>query len=66
MQQPQAQLSHLDCCAAGRYADDLTAAKAYDKAAVYLYGRNAITNFGLEACRADPTEVGGLLGFEGG
>jgi hypothetical protein len=44
---------------AGRYADEFSAAKAYDKAAVYLYSRSAITNFGLEACKADcTTEVG--------
>jgi hypothetical protein len=24
---------------------------------VYLYGRNAITNFGLDACQKDQTEV---------
>lgn len=42
---------------AGRFEDDVAAAKAYDKAAVYLYGSNAITNFGLEACQVDPTEV---------
>lgn len=42
---------------AGRYADDVAAAKAYDKAAVYLYGSQAITNFGLQACLEDPTPV---------
>jgi hypothetical protein len=41
----------------GRYEDDITAAKAYDKAAVYLYGANAITNFGLSQVAEDPTEV---------
>jgi hypothetical protein len=41
----------------GRYEDDVTAAKAYDKAAVYLYGANAITNFGLAQVAEDPTEV---------
>lgn len=41
----------------GRFEDDVTAARAYDKAAVYLYGMNAITNFPLEACLADHTEV---------
>lgn len=50
-------LAHV---APGRYEDDLTAAKAYDKSAYYLYGANAITNFGLEACLADITEVGPL------
>lgn len=43
---------------AGRFDEDVAAAKAYDKAAVFLYGSNAITNFGLEACQVDPTEVG--------
>lgn len=33
------------------------AAKAYDKAALYLYGDKAITNFGLQACQQDTTEV---------
>lgn len=42
---------------AGRYEDDISAAKAYDKAAVYLYGANAITNFGLSQVAEDPTEV---------
>eukprot|EP00775_Hariotina_reticulata_P002096 gene2096-2414_t len=41
----------------GRFEDDVAAAKAYDKAAVYLYGANAITNFGIQACQEDPTEV---------
>lgn len=58
------QLPHNPCIRgmlAGRFEDDITAAKAYDKAAVYLYGVNAITNFGLEACQADTTEVNLLL-----
>jgi hypothetical protein len=42
---------------AGRYEDEVLAARAYDKAAVWLYGARAITNFGLEACLLDPTEV---------
>jgi hypothetical protein len=33
-----------------RFEEAIAAAKAYDKAAVYLYGASAITNFGLEAC----------------
>jgi hypothetical protein len=50
------------CCAivvtaAGRFEEEVAAAKAYDKAAVHLYGRNACTNFGLEACHHDNTEV---------
>ncbi|WIA42176.1 hypothetical protein OEZ86_009440 [Tetradesmus obliquus] len=45
----------------GRFEDAITAARAYDKAAVYLYGASAITNFGLEACLADPTEVGSCI-----
>jgi hypothetical protein len=49
---------HCPAWLTGRFEDDITAAKAYDKAAVYLYGSNAITNFGLEACQVDPTEVG--------
>jgi hypothetical protein len=32
----------------GRYRDDVTAARAYDKAAVYLYGPKAILNFSME------------------
>jgi hypothetical protein len=32
----------------GRYRDDVTAARAYDKAAVYLYGSKAILNFSME------------------
>lgn len=47
----------------GRYTDEVEAAKAYDKAAYYLYGDAAITNFGLEAVRKDTTEV--LGGFDG-
>lgn len=51
---------------AGRYTDEFSAVKAYDKAAVYLYGRSAITNFGLEACKADcTTEVGPCCMFKG-
>jgi hypothetical protein len=46
---------------AGRYEDELTAAKAYDKAAMYLYGSNAVTNFGLQECLQDTTEVSALL-----
>jgi hypothetical protein len=42
---------------AGRFEDEIEAAKAYDKAAAHLYGRNACTNFGLEACYHDNTEV---------
>eukprot|EP00878_Enallax_costatus_P000920 GHUV01001050.1.p1 GENE.GHUV01001050.1~~GHUV01001050.1.p1 ORF type:complete len:558 (+),score=158.89 GHUV01001050.1:159-1676(+) len=45
----------------GRFDDDITAARAYDKAAVYLYGTNAITNFPLEVCLADHTEVSGFI-----
>lgn len=43
--------------AAGRYDNEITAAKAYDKAAVYLYGANAITNTGLSQVAEDPSEV---------
>jgi hypothetical protein len=46
---------------AGRYEDELTAAKAYDKAAVYLYGSSANTNFELLECLQDTTEVSALL-----
>jgi hypothetical protein len=46
---------------AGRYEDELTAAKAYDKAAVYLYVSSANTNFGLLECLQDTTEVSALL-----
>ncbi|WIA34438.1 hypothetical protein OEZ86_012772 [Tetradesmus obliquus] len=45
----------------GRYEDDISAAKAYDKAAVYLYGANAITNFGLYQVAEDPTEVSAFI-----
>lgn len=34
----------------GRFDDDVTAAKAYDKAAVYLYGSNAM--YVWVGCRA--------------
>lgn len=50
-------VAHAVSVCAGRYEDEVTAAKAYDKAVVCLYGGNAITNFGLEQCLADPTEV---------
>ncbi|WIA43776.1 hypothetical protein OEZ86_010199 [Tetradesmus obliquus] len=45
----------------GRYEDEGEAAKAYDKAAVYLYGAGAVTNFGLAACQEDPTEVSDFI-----
>ncbi|KAF6260191.1 hypothetical protein COO60DRAFT_914794 [Scenedesmus sp. NREL 46B-D3] len=41
----------------GRYEDEASAAGAYDKAAVFLYGTSAITNFGLDSCLKDPTEA---------
>lgn len=47
--------------AACRFQDAITAAKAYDKAAVYLYGVSAITNFGIDACLSDPTGVGSCI-----
>lgn len=61
--QPQSQdiISALFMYNLCRFQDAVAAAKAYDKAAVYLYGANAITNFGLEACLADPTEVGSCI-----
>jgi hypothetical protein len=40
------------CAGTNRFEEAIAAAKAYDKAAVYLYGASAITNFGLEACLA--------------
>uniref|UniRef100_A0A383WET2 AP2/ERF domain-containing protein n=1 Tax=Tetradesmus obliquus TaxID=3088 RepID=A0A383WET2_TETOB len=45
----------------GRYEDEGEAAKAYDKAAVFLYGAGAVTNFGLVACLEDPTEVSDFI-----
>ncbi|WIA23301.1 hypothetical protein OEZ85_000068 [Tetradesmus obliquus] len=45
----------------GWYYDKWAAAKAYDKAAVYLYGDSAITNFGIAACQDDPTQVSNLI-----
>ncbi|WIA31290.1 hypothetical protein OEZ86_002192 [Tetradesmus obliquus] len=41
----------------GRFSDEIEAAKAYDAAAYYLYGDSAITNFGLESCRAGNIEA---------
>ncbi|WIA42800.1 hypothetical protein OEZ86_008737 [Tetradesmus obliquus] len=45
----------------GRYRDDVTAARAYDKAAVYLYGSKAILNFSMAECLADPSEISGFI-----
>ncbi|WIA43767.1 hypothetical protein OEZ86_010190 [Tetradesmus obliquus] len=45
----------------GWYYDRMAAAKAYDKAAVFLYGASAITNFGIAACQEDPTQVSSLI-----
>jgi hypothetical protein len=42
---------------AGFYHNQEAGAMAYDKAALYLYGGRAITNFGVAACLEDPTEV---------
>jgi hypothetical protein len=40
-----------------RYPDEKDAAKAYDKAAVYLHGENAQTNFGIAAAGEDDTPL---------
>ncbi|KAF8057657.1 CRL5 [Scenedesmus sp. PABB004] len=45
----------------GRFKSDTAAARAYDKAAVYLYGAKAILNFSLEETLADPLEVSSFI-----
>jgi hypothetical protein len=48
----------------GRYRDDVTAARAYDKAAAYLYGSKAILNFSMEVRpqQAETCNVALLIG----
>jgi hypothetical protein len=41
----------------GRYKDETAAARAYDNAALFLYGGKAILNFTMEDCLADTSEV---------
>jgi hypothetical protein len=41
----------------GRYYSEVEAARAFDRAALCIYGEMAITNFGLDAARADPSPV---------
>lgn len=41
----------------GRYYSEVEAARAFDRAALCIYGELAITNFGLTAARQDPTPV---------
>jgi hypothetical protein len=41
----------------GRYYNEVEAARAFDRAALCIYGEMAITNFGLDAARADPAPV---------
>jgi hypothetical protein len=41
----------------GRFRDALDAAKAYDRAAYYLYGEKAILNFSMEEAAADQGSV---------
>lgn len=45
----------------GRFKDDVAAARAYDKAAVYLYGSKAVLNFTMAECLADPSEVSAFI-----
>jgi hypothetical protein len=39
----------------------VAAARAYDKAAYYLYGHKAILNFGFEDVESDPTPVAACI-----
>ncbi|WIA23314.1 hypothetical protein OEZ85_000081 [Tetradesmus obliquus] len=45
----------------GFYPSKEEAAMAHDKAAVFLHGSKAVTNFGLAACLEDPTEVSSFI-----
>jgi hypothetical protein len=40
-----------------RYADELHAARVYDRVSFLLYGQDAITNFGVAAAAADDSQV---------